>query len=140
MTYPTPGPPNRLGLFCLLFACIGIALAIPLHCFGLAVQVGGFYFLLGAAQGAMLAFVTRTRKPWLIYLGLGLAAALFWPLFEPFWLNAVFAIRAWHGAPDIVYNYFDILRIALFLLGIPYPYARWGQHGPDPLSESDIKE
>jgi hypothetical protein len=35
--------------------------------------------------------------------------------------------------PEIFANYLDLLRLALFLLGFLYPFARFGQHAPDPL-------
>src|SRR5258708_7339682 len=134
MTYPTLGPPRRLGLIALAVACACIGPAIPLHCLGPALWIGGLYLLIGGLQGALLAVITRTRRPWLIYLTFLAFLALFWTLYNPIWPEAALSLRPWKGAPDLVYNYFDALRPLMLVLGIGYPYAQWGQHGPDILT------
>jgi hypothetical protein len=130
---------HRLGAVCLLLALALWSLSIPLHCAGRAALVGCCALLDGGLFGLCLALVTRARRPVLIYLFLGLAALTFWPLWESWPLYHGWPIGdpghivAWPGAPDLVYSYFDLLRVPLFLLGMPAPFARYGQHGPDPL-------
>ena len=128
---------RRLGGVCLLLALALWSLALPLHCAGRAALSGGFALLDGILMGLALAAVTRARRPLLIYLWLGLAAATLWPLWESWPLYRGWPIGnpgdvvAWPGAPDLVYSYFDILRACVFLLAIPAPFALYGQHGPD---------
>jgi hypothetical protein len=130
---------RRISAVCLLLSLALWCLSLPLHCAGRAALVGGFALLDGGLLGLCLALVTRVRQPLLIYLFLGLAALTFWPMWESWplyqgWLiGDPGRIVAWPGAPELVYSYFDLLRSALFLLGLPAPFARYGQHRPDPL-------
>ncbi len=134
---------RRLGLACLLLAIVGWSVSIPLHCSLRAALVGGCAFLNGGLFGLCLALVTRVRRPVWIYFWLLLAALTFWPLWHdwPLWqgwpIGDPATIRLWRGAPAILTGYYDILRFCLFLLGLPFPFARFGQHGPDPLPPED---
>jgi hypothetical protein len=129
----------RIGAVCLLLSLGVWGLSLPLHCAGRAALVGGWALLDGGLLGLALALVTRARRPLLIYLFLGLAALTFWPIWEGWPLYRGWPVGdpgrivAWRGAPELVYSYFDLLRSALFLLGMPAPFVRYGQHGPDPL-------
>jgi hypothetical protein len=124
---------RRLGWLCGGLALALWMLSLPLGCAGRAALVGGSALLFGAALGTLLALVTRARQPLLIYAALlaclvplGLLASG-WPPASPY------EIRLWKGAPDLLTGYFDILRLTLFLLGFPYPFARFGHHAPDSL-------
>lgn len=115
---------------------------MPLQCAGRAALVGGFALFDGSLMGLALALVTRARRPVLIYLFFGLAMLTLWPLAASWPLDKGWpigdpgAIVVWLGAPTLVYNYFDILRACVFTLAIPAPFARYGQHGPDPPGKS----
>ncbi len=132
-------PPNgfarRLGLICLglLLACWAVSL--PLRCSGKAAFVGGFTFLDGALLGAALAMVTRTHRPLRIYGWLMIVLLAFWPLAVSWPPAGADNLHLWPHAPALLANYFDMLRIASFLLGIPYPFARLGYFAPDPRDE-----
>ena len=77
--------------------------------------------------------MTRTRRPLGIYACLAAAVLTFWPLLHSWPPADAWDVHPWPGAPPLVSTYFEALRGCLFLLGIPYPFARLGQHGPDPL-------
>ena len=124
---------TRLGLICFLLALILWAGSLPLHCVPLAAYVGGVTFLAGGAFGVCLAFVTRTQRPTLIYLYLGMACLCLWPLYRSWPFADAWDLVPWPGAPPFVLYYFILLRPCVFLLGLPYPFARLGLHGPDPL-------
>jgi hypothetical protein len=134
---PPESVSRRLGGVCLTLALLSWAVALPLHCPGKAALVGGVALLAGVLLGAALAMVTRTRNPWRIYGWLAVAALTFWPMIVAWPPADPSDIHPWPHAPDIVANYFDILRIALFLVGIPYPFARFGQHAPDPRQDEN---
>ena len=122
---------NRLLFGCLLMAAGLFALSVPLRCMASAEIVGGAALGGGALFGLSLAAVTRTRRTSLIYFFL-LCAALTLGLLIFSWPPADSELAAlWRGAPSLFSNYFDVLRPALFLLGLPYPFARFGQHSPD---------
>ena len=131
---------RRVGTGCVLLAIALWSLSVPLGCAGRAALVGGFALLDGAVLGLLLAAVTRIRRPILIYLFLGLATLTLWPIIQMWPLYHGWPVGdpgrivAWPGAPELVYSYFDILRGALYLLGMPAPFARYGQHQPDLLS------
>lgn len=131
-----PRPARKLGLFCLVVAGLALAAAIPLGCLPVALRVGGGALLLGGGLGSALALITRTRRPWLIYLSLLLGALTFVPLSLEWPPGNGWDVHPWHGAPPMVYSYPDILRTLLYLVGIPWPFARFGQHAPDPLPET----
>ena len=124
---------NRLGMSCLAIITALFALSLPLHCPVRALMVGGVSLLAGGMLGTALAMITRTPRPLLIYFWLGVAALTFVPLYRGWPPGDALDIFPWRGAPDIVYNYFDILRGGVYLLAMPYPFARLGQHAPDPL-------
>ena len=127
------GSHSRLGLTCLAVIIVIVALSVPLRCITLALRVGGVSLLSGAGLGTALAMVTRSRRPVQIYLWLAVAAVTFLPMYRGWPPGDSFDVFPWRGAPEIFYNYFDILRGGVFLLAMPYPFARFGQHAPDPL-------
>ena len=127
---------NRIGLVCFALALLSWAASLPLRCAGLAAWVAVVSWGAGKAFGLFLALVTRTHKPVLIYLLLGLAGVTLWPLFQSWPYADAGDVIAWPGAPGFTYQYFALLRPVVFLLGLPYPFARVGQHGPDPLPAS----
>lgn len=106
-----------------------------LRCPQQATVIGGFSLLDGFMFGSALALITRTRRPVLIYLYLGVVVLTFVPLFQSWPPGGPWDVRLSPGMPEILLNYLDMLRIGLFLLGFPYPFARFGQHGPDPRPE-----
>lgn len=123
----------RVGLTCLGLALLLWAVSLPLHCANLAIGVATANFMAGGLFGLFLALVTRTRTPWQIYLFLGLACLTLWPLYRN-WPPADYGdLVVPQGAPSILENYFTLLRLSVFLLGLPFPFAALGQHGPDPL-------
>src|SRR5262249_43087184 len=129
------GKERRFFWLCLTLALLLWGLSFPLRCVGQATRVGGLMLLDGALLGAALAGVPRTRRPLGIYAWLGVALLTLWPLIAGWPAVGAEAVHPWRGAPSIVLNYFDMLRVGAFLLGIPYPFARLGQHAPDPLPE-----
>lgn len=131
---------RKLGLFTLCAFVAALAAAIPLHCLPTALRVGSGSLLLGTGLGGALAFVTRTRRPLLIYMGLLLAALTFVPLAQNWPPGDAWDIHPWHGAPQLAYSYLDILRTLLYLVGIPWPFARFGHHAPDPLPMAAIPQ
>ena len=122
---------NRLLFACLLLAAGGLAFAIPLHCVLKAGIVGGVSLVDGALFGLSLAAVTRTRRTGLIYFFLLCAALTLAPLYLGWPVVDSDDLTLWRGAPDLLENYFIMLRLALFLLALPYPFARFGHHAPD---------
>ena len=124
---------HRLGLFCITVVGVALAAAIPLDCGAVALRVGAASLSAGVALGAALALVTRSRRPWLIYLGLALGALTFVPLYREWPAGDGWDIHPWRGAPPLVYGYLDGLRTLLYLVGIPWPFARFGFHAPDPF-------
>jgi hypothetical protein len=124
---------DLFGLACLAVAMGLIALSLPLRCVERAAAIGVFSLLDGFVLGTVLALATRTRSPLLIYLCLGVAALTLVPLFYSWPPGGVWDVTLRPGMPEIFFNYLDLLRLALFLLGFPYPFARFGQHAPDPL-------
>jgi hypothetical protein len=129
----TPGNPvRRLGWACFALALAFWALALPLGCAGRAAVVGGFSLLAGALCGTLLALVTRTRRPTFIYACLAGAALTVWPILVGWPPGGAADVHPWRDAPSLVLNYFDALRPVMYLLGLPYPFARLGHHAPDP--------
>ena len=129
-----------LGWICLALALALLALSIPLRCVGRALLVGGFSFLDGALLGTALALATRTRRPPGIYAALLLAALTLWPLVSAWPPGDVRDVTFADAAPGLAAYYFDILRFCLFVLGMPYPFARLGYHAPDPPPPPQEKE
>jgi hypothetical protein len=128
-----PRVANRIGLVCFALTVLAWAASLPLHCARLAAWVAVVAWGAGGLFGVFLALVTRTRKPILIYLLLGLAALTLWPLFQSWPYADAWDVIAWPGAPGFVQQYFTLLRPIGFLLGLPFPFACLGQHSPDPL-------
>ncbi|HZT43702.1 MAG TPA: hypothetical protein VFA07_16165 [Chthonomonadaceae bacterium] len=120
-----------LGWGCAFVAIGFLALSLPLRCVKQAGEIGGFSLLDGAVMGACLALITRTRRPTWIYLLLAAAMLTLWPIVVAWPPGDPEAIHPWRGAPEIATNYFDALRVCLFLAGIPYPFVRLGHHAPD---------
>lgn len=121
---------TKIGIRCVMLSALLWAISLPLRVGREAAAVGSANFVLGVLFGLCLAGVTRTRRPLLIYLWLTLACLTLWPLFLSWPLLDSFGLpseRAWH--------YISLLRVCLFVLGLPYPFALVGQHGPDPLPD-----
>ena len=127
---------SRLGWACLLLILLLLAVAIPLRCIERAALVGGGALLAGGTLGFAMAMITRTRRPLLIYFWLGIVVLSFWPLYAGWPPGEIWELHPWPNAPDLVYNYFDMLRGGLFLLAFPWVFARLGYHAPDPLPAS----
>ena len=128
-----------LGGVCLALALLCFVPAFLLHCVERALIIGTASFLIGSLLGVMMAVITRTRRPTLIYACILGAVLTMWPLYHgwpPIYAEDLFT----HGNFEKIGSYLDALRPALFLLGVPYPYARWGQHGPDPLPAPSNQE
>jgi hypothetical protein len=133
MSDTLPHNVRKLGLFSLTVVGFALAAAVPLKCVAVALRVGGGSLAVGIGLGLSLALVTRTRRPWSIYLALALGALTFVPLAQEWPPGNSWDVHPWHGAPPLVYGYLDGLRTLLFLVGIPWPFARFGFHAPDPL-------
>jgi hypothetical protein len=131
---------NRLGWTCVALIAIMIVLAIPLRCLPRAVGVAAGSSCGGAALGLSLAMVTRTRQPLAIYAWLAAAGLSFYPLFAGWPPADSWDLTPWHGAPEFLNNYFDLLRPAAYLLAMPYPFARLGQHAPDRVGSGPSDE
>ncbi len=126
------GRRSRLGLGLFCAALVAFAISVPLGCVPAAARIGGASLLAGAALGAALAAVTRTRRPIAIYGWLIAAACTLLPLALGWPASGPEDVQPWRDAPDIVYFYPDMLRPLMFLLGAPYPFVRFGYHAPDP--------
>ena len=131
---------NVMGLVCLGLISVMLAVSIPLHCFPTAAAVTAVDGLAGCGLGTALAMVTRSRRPIAIYFWLliGIMTALTlgfgWPPGD------ISDIRLWHKAPEIFENYFDFLRGGVYLLAMPFPFAKLGFHRPDPLPAGNQAE
>lgn len=121
----------KLGLISVLIALAVLAVAIPLGALSIALRVGGFYLLDGIVFGLLLAGVTRCRRPLLIYLLLAATAFTFWPFYSGWSIDRTLLSEIPEGRQELIYNGIDILRIIMFLVGIPYAFARFGFHAPD---------
>ena len=124
---------NRLGWACLALITAMLLLSFPLHCFRMAATVAAGSATAGAGLGTAMAMVTRTRRPVAIYAWLAACGLTFLPLLFAWPPGDSFDVTLWRGAPDILSNYFEFMRGGVFLLAMPFPFARFGQHGPDPL-------
>ncbi len=120
-----------MGLFCALMALAAFGAAVPLGALPAVLRIGGFHLLDGIAFGMLLAGVTRTRRPVVIYALLIAATLTFWPFYSGWPAEQSEGVAIPMARQELVHNYIDILRIVLFLLGIPYPFARLGFHAPD---------
>ena len=140
MSDTLPRHVHKLGVFSLTVVGLALAAAVPLNCVEVALHVGGGSLAAGIGLGLSLALVTRTRRPWLIYLALALGALTFVPLAWEWPHGNSWDVHPWHGAPPLVYGYPDGLRTLLFLVGIPWPFARFGYHAPDPLPSAAPSE
>ena len=131
---------RQVGIFCLALILVLFSLAIPLRCVAIAMQVGGITGFAGACMGASLAMTTRTLRPFQIYLWLGAAFLTLAPLYLNFPGADENDVHLWKGAPSIASNYFDVLRMGVFLLAIPYPFALLGHHATDYCEEERVNE
>ena len=122
---------NRLGWVCAVLITLMLALSFPLRCFAKASQVTATCAGAGAALGLALAMITRTRRPAAIYFWLAVCVVTILPLLLAWPPADSYDIVLWKGAPDILSNYFDLLRGCVFLVAFPFPFARLGQHRPD---------
>ncbi len=107
---------------------------LALGCTVRALWVGGMGLAAGALFGALLALITRVRRPALIYLLLALAFSVFIPLWR-FWPPES-PFSEYHDAlSERAVFYLQAMRYLCFICGIPLPFAGLGWHGPDPLEE-----
>ncbi len=127
---------RHVGFFCLVLILVLLSLSIPLRCVVLAMQVGAMTGFAGACMGASLAMTTRTLRPFQIYLWLGATFLTLAPLYLNFPSADENDVHLWKGAPSIASNYFDVLRMGVFLLAIPYPFALLGHHATDYREEA----
>lgn len=133
---------QQVGMVCCALL-IGVLLpSLFLHCARWAVLTGGVAFIKGSLFGLCLAAITRTRRPTFIYLWLLLALLMGisfwndWPLSMPVpslatgtpWGQLLFA------------GYGILVRYGLFFVGLPAPFALYGQHGPDMEDTPQTKE
>jgi hypothetical protein len=123
---------------CLILAIVWLLPALRLQCLERAAIIAGASLLEGALLGTAMAMITRTRKPLAIYFWLLICLLSLGPLCASWPAGSPWEIHPWPGAPRLVYFYFDMLRMVFFLLGIPYPFVRWGYHAPDPLPVPDV--
>ena len=111
--------------------------SIPIQGAALAATVGTISALAGAGFGLSLAGVTRTRSTGWIYFFLALAfLSLSVPLSNYPPASEHDLVLPAH-APDLLANYFDFWRWIAFFCAIPFPFARFGHHAPDPVSPSE---
>lgn len=122
---------DAFGLLCAGFALLLWALALPLGCVRQATWIGGVSLASGVLLGLMLALITRTLRPAIIYVYLCVAVAACVPLLREWPPGDMRDMPLAPGMPGFLVYYLDLLRVALFLLGIPYPFARLGHHAPD---------
>lgn len=127
---------RRLGWWCLALGLAAFAPAAPLRCTGGAAIVGGCALIDGALFGAVLALVTRTRRPIGIYALLGCAVLTLWPLVVG-WPPApprYFGTGTGDGEPGCLY--LDGIRVLLFFCAAPCAFGWLGFHAPDPVPAS----
>jgi hypothetical protein len=102
-----------------------IASSFEFRCVHAAVEIGVASAVDGTALGVALAFVTWSRRPIFIYVWLAAAIMTFVP-----------QVYGWPEADADLSEradlYLTALRLAVFLLAFPFPFARIGRHGPDP--------
>lgn len=134
-----------LGIVCLALTLLCLLPSMLWHCVRSALPLSGVSLLSGGLLGALMALITRTRRPTLIYLCILAGCLTFWPIYHNWPPLTLPDLLTAEGRYDLifqnrVYQYLEALRPTLFLLGIPYPYARWGQHGPDPIPSDPTEE
>ena len=122
---------DRLGWVCAGLITVMLAVSFPLRCFPRAGIVTVVSMCAGAALGLALGMITRTRRPLAIYFWLGICALTVLPLIFAWPQADSFDVVLWRGAPDIFNNYFDLLRGGVYLIALPFPFARFGRHAPD---------
>lgn len=129
----------RLGSFCLVLALVCWLPSLWLHWALPAAMLEGLALAKGVAFGLCLAAATRTRRPSWIYFWI-LLASLFTVLFWNVWPLANLSLpiadqgptHPWMGLWIAAYR--GILQYGAFFLGIPAPFAFYGQHAPDALA------
>jgi hypothetical protein len=105
-----------------------------------AVRISGAGLTDGVVMGLAMAAITRTRHSTKIYLLLLIATATMWPLYSG-WPSAFsWDILEYTGPIGRVINYLEALRPLMYLLGVPFPYANYGQHEADPIPYRDSLE
>ena len=135
-TLPAPKYVVAIGIGCSALIAVSLIPAIVMGCLPAALRLGTCSLLIGALLGAMMAAVTRTRSPGLIYLCLLVGMATLWALYHPWPEISVHDIVTAHGSVNNVVTYLQSVRPLLFLLGVPFPYAWLGRHSADPVPES----
>ena len=133
-----PASIKNTGIVTLILTLLCMIWAIPLQCVVPALRVGFVSILTGGVMGLSMAMITRTKTPWQIYLWLGASLLTFVPLFLNYPAADESEIHLWKGAPSIVSSYFDLLRLGLYLIALPYPFAALGHHRSDYVLEEEI--
>lgn len=133
---------QQVGTVCCALL-IGVLLpSLLLHCARWAVLTGGMAFIKGSLFGLCLAAITRTRRPTFIYLWLLVALLISisfwndWPLTLP--VPSLTTARPWSRL--LLAAYAILIRYGLFFVGLPTPFALYGQHGPDMEPTTQTKE
>ena len=119
------------GVCCCLVALLVLLPAVPMHCLLPAARIAVVAFVAGLLLGMAMAGITRSRRPTVIYLLLLAAAATSWPLYHGWPSAFTWEVLEYDGPVNRAITYLEALRPLMYLLGVPFPYAYFGQHGPD---------
>ncbi len=121
------------GIGCFTLAVVVMAPSVLMHCFRPAIQIAGINVAAGGLLGLCMAGITRSRKPTVIYLLLLAAMATAWPMYSD-WPSAFsWDVLDYGGPVNRAITYLEALRPLMYLIGVPFLYACFGQHGPDPI-------
>ena len=121
----------KLGVVCLILV---ICLLIPswyFSCEAEAFRVGCVSLGGGIVFGGLMALITRTRNPHVIYLALLGAGLSFWPLIVGWPAVRTYSILTTSHNPESALSYLEAVRALIFIFGIPTPFAYFGQHTSD---------
>lgn len=121
------------GICCCILAVLSVMPAVPIHCLRPAIRIAGVSFLAGGMLGLSMAGITRVRRPTVIYLLIIAATTTAWPLYHGWPSAFTWDVLDYDGPVNRVITYLETLRPVMYLLGVPFPYAYFGQHGPDPI-------
>jgi hypothetical protein len=128
------------GIGCCVIAVLVLLPSIRIHCLWPAVQISAVSFAAGGLLGLCMAGITRSRSPTVIYLLVLAAASTAWPLYHG-WPSAFsWDVLDYDGPVNRAITYLEALRPLMYLLGAPFPYACFGQHGPDPTPDATTRD